>query len=166
MDESFFLQQLNETPGDVCLLRQYAAWLSDLGDGRGKHLLAELNFQAAREVLVQAEENLGKFRGSRPQDFEWLNSVNPMVTRAPITGRFYASPASGQAPFVQVGDFCGRMSVVGIIESQKVFFQIPAGHSGLITEICAVDGSNVVAGDPLFRLCRPQQSAARGARIR
>lgn len=102
MDESFFLQQLNETPGDVCLLRQYAAWLIDRGDGRGEHLLAELDFQAAREVLVQAEDNLGKFRGSRPQDFEWLNSVNPMVTRAPISGRFYASPASGQAPFVQV----------------------------------------------------------------
>ncbi len=166
MNELFFLKQLNDSPGDTAILREYARWLSDRGDPRGQHLSAELDFYEAEKQFAQAEQHLGGLRGSRPQDFEWLNSVLPMVTRAPVSGIFYSTASPDDPPFVQLGDFCGRSTVVGIIEAQKVFFRIPAGHSGIITEIYVCNGTPVTAGDKLLNIIRPQKADVLQVRLR
>ncbi len=166
MNESYFLQKLKESPGDVPLLREYATWLQDRGDARAQQLIAELNFYDAENDFKQAEQLLGRLRGSRPQDFDWLNSILPMVTHAPVSGVFYNAPSPDDAAFVQLGDFCGRDTVVGIIEAQKVFFHIPAGHSGIIIEVYVNNGAAVTAGDSLFKLMRPQKEDAVNARCR
>ena len=166
MNESDFLQKLNESPGDVALLREYATWLQDRGDARAEQLVAELNFYDAENRFKQAEHLLGRLRGSRPQDFDWLNSILPMFTHAPVSGVFYNAPSPDAASFVQLGDFCGRDTVVGIIEAQKVFFHIPAGHSGIIIEVYVNNGAAVTAGDALFKLKRPQKEDVVNARRR
>ena len=166
MSDSSFLKQLNESPGDMALLREYATWLSDRGDLRGQHLAAELGFYDAEEYFAKAEGYLAELRGSRPQDFDWLNSVLPMVTRAVVQGTFYAAVSPDDPPSVQLGDFCGRSTVVGIIEAQKVFYHIPAGHSGIIAEVYVCNGASVMAGDKLFRLIRPQKADVLKARLR
>ena len=112
MNESYFLQKLKESPGDVPLVREYAAWLQDRGDVRAQQLTAELNFYDAENHFKQAEHLLGSLRASRPQDFDWLNSVLPMLTRAAVSGAFYTAPSPDAAAFVQLGDFCGRDTVV------------------------------------------------------
>lgn len=157
MNESYFLQKLKESPGDVPLLREYATWLQDRGDARAQQLIAELNFYDAENHFKQAEQLLGRLRGSRPQDFDWLNSILPMFTYAPASGVFYNAPSPNAAAFVQLGDFCGRDTVVGIIEAQKVFFHIPAGHCGIICEVHVNNGAAVSAGDAIFKLMRPQK---------
>lgn len=166
MNELYFLQKLKESPGDVALLRDYATWLQDRGDARAPQLIAELNFYDAENQLKQAEHLLERLHGSRPQDFDWLNSILPMVTHAPVSGVFYNAPSPDAAAFVQLGDFCGRDTVVGIIEVQKVFFHIPAGHSGIIIEVYVDSGAAVTAGDALFKLMRPQKEDAVNARCR
>jgi hypothetical protein len=166
MNESYFLQKLKESPGDVSLLREYAAWLHDRGDARAQQLIAELDFYDAENHFKQAEQLLGRLRGSRPQDFDWLNSILPMFTYAPASGVFYNAPSPDDAAFVQLGDFCSRDTVVGIIEAQKIFFQIPAGHNGIIIEVYVSNRSAVTAGDALFKLMRPQKEDAVNARFR
>lgn len=160
MNELYFLQKLKESPGDVSLLREYATWLQDRGDARAQQLIAELNFYDAENHFKQAEQQLERLRDSRPQDFDWLNSILPMFTYAPASGVFYNAPSPDAAAFVQLGDFCGRDTVVGIIEAQKVFFHIPAGHSGIIFEVYVDNGAAVSAGDALFKLMRPQKEDA------
>jgi|GEM_PF-5475538 len=166
MNESYFLQKLKELPGDVPLLREYAAWLQERGDARAQHLTAELNFYDAENHFKQAQHLLGRFRGSRPLDFDWLNSVFPMVTRAAVSGVFYNAPSPDDAAFVQLGDFCRHDTVVGIIEAQKVFFHIPAGHSGIIAEVYVNNGAAVTVGDAIFKLMRPQKEDVVHARCR
>lgn len=166
MNESYFLQKLKESPGEVSVLREYATWLQDGGDARAQQLIAELNFYDAENHFKQAEQLLERLRGSRPQDLDWLNSILPMFTHAPVSGVFYRAPSPDAAAFVQCGDFCGRDIVVGIIEAQKVFFRIPAGHSGIIIEVYVNDGAAVTAGDALFKLMRPQKEDVVNARCR
>lgn len=166
MDESLFLEQLNASPGDLGILRAYATWLTDRGDPRGEHLAVELDLLEAEKRFAQAKQDLGRFRGSRPQDFDWLNHVNPMVTRAPVGGTFYAAASPHEPPFVQLGDFCDRSSVVGIIEAGKVFFHVPAGHSGIVVAVHACNGGTVTAGETLFNFVRPQKADALQARRR
>ncbi len=89
-----------------------------------------------------------------------------MVTRSYVQGVFYTSPAPGEEPFVAIGDFCGRDTVVGLIESNRIFYKITAGHSGIVTEVCALNSTSVAVDDPLFKLVRPHKADALRARKR
>lgn len=166
MNESYFLQKLKKSPGDVPLLREYATWLQDRGDERAQQLIAELDFNDAEDHFKQAEHLLTRLRGSRPQDFDWLNNIRPLFTHAPVSGVFYNALSADDAVFVQLGDFCSRETVVGIIEAQKVFIHVPAGHSGIICDIYVNNGAAVTVGDTLFKLMRPQKEDVVNARCR
>ena len=65
---------------------------------------------------------------------------------APMIGRFYAQPEPGAAPFVTVGSEVNAETTVGLIEVMKVFAAVPAGVSGVITEICVQDASPAATG--------------------
>ena len=157
MDEQSFLDRLRSTPGDSAVLGDYAAWLIDRGDPRGEHLAAELAVHDAETRLFDAQQHLYSFRGNRTQDFKWLDSVLPMTAKAPADGIFYAGPSPDEPPFVRPGDFCHNETVVGVVESQKVFFQIAAGHCGVVSEVLVTDGAAVSFGDIIVRMIRPQK---------
>lgn len=159
MDEQSFIDRLSEFPGDIPLLREFALWLIAHNDVRGQHLAAELDVYDAELALAQADTQLSNYRGNRPQDFQWLNSLSPMITKAPLDGIFYTSLSPYQAPCVEPGMFCGRDTVVGVVEAQKIFYHIPAGYSGTVTDVFVRDGASVAAGDVLVKLIRPQKPA-------
>ena len=50
-------------------------------------------------------------------------TARPSV-KAPLTGIFYASPAPGSAPYVQVGGEVAVGQVIGLIEAMKLFNEI------------------------------------------
>ena len=77
---------------------------------------------------------------------------------APLLGRFYAKPEPGASPFVSVGAEVGADTTVGLIEVMKVFTAVPAGVSGVVTEICVQDAEFVEYGRILFRV-RPTAGA-------
>ena len=69
---------------------------------------------------------------------------------APMVGTFYASPAPGAKPFVQVGDEIKVGQVLCIIEAMKMMNQIESEKDGRIVSILARNGEPVEFGQPLF----------------
>jgi acetyl-CoA carboxylase biotin carboxyl carrier protein len=74
------------------------------------------------------------------------------LVSAPMIGTFYASPAPGDAPFVQVGDAVEVGQVIGIIEAMKIMNEIIADRAGIVTEILVENAQAVEYGSPLVRL--------------
>jgi acetyl-CoA carboxylase biotin carboxyl carrier protein len=75
-----------------------------------------------------------------------------IVIESPMVGTYYASSAPDSSPFVSVGSQVRADSTVCVIEAMKVFTDIPAGVSGIITEILVKNGQPVEYGQPMFRV--------------
>ncbi|MEJ7838229.1 MAG: acetyl-CoA carboxylase biotin carboxyl carrier protein [Thermomicrobiales bacterium] len=71
---------------------------------------------------------------------------------APMIGTYYASPAPGESPFVQIGDEVEVGQVIGIIEAMKIMNEIIADRSGIVTDILVENAQAVEYGSPLVRL--------------
>ena len=77
------------------------------------------------------------------------------VITAPMIGTYYAAPAPGEAPFVQVGDEVEVGQVVGIIEAMKIMNEIVADRPGIVADIMVENAQAVEYGSPLLRLTEP-----------
>ncbi len=69
---------------------------------------------------------------------------------APMVGTFYAAPAPGEPPYVQVGDPVEPGQPVGIIEAMKMMNEIEAEVAGTITRILVQNAQPVEYGQPLM----------------
>ena len=69
---------------------------------------------------------------------------------APLTGVFYRSPSPDVPPYVEVDDRVELDTVVGLIETMKIFNEILAERSGRIAAIVAETGQLVHAGETLM----------------
>jgi acetyl-CoA carboxylase biotin carboxyl carrier protein len=83
-------------------------------------------------------------------------SVSPgdglVAVRAPLPGTFYRAPRPGTAPFVEVGSQVGADTVVGIVETMKLFNSVTAGVSGTVAEICLGNAEFAGHGVTLLRI--------------
>ena len=77
--------------------------------------------------------------------------ARPAVT-APLTGIFYASPAPGSAPYVQVGGEVAVGQVIGLIEAMKLFNEIKSDLAGRVVKVVAESGALVKARQPLIEV--------------
>jgi acetyl-CoA carboxylase biotin carboxyl carrier protein len=77
--------------------------------------------------------------------------ARPAVT-APLTGIFYASPAPGSAPYVQVGGEVAVGQVIGLIEAMKLFNEIKSDLTGRVVKVVAESGALVKAKQPLIEV--------------
>ena len=71
---------------------------------------------------------------------------------APLTGMFYTSSSPTSAPFVQIGGPVQAGQVVCIVEAMKVFNEITADFSGVVTAILPKNGQLVQKGEALIRV--------------
>jgi acetyl-CoA carboxylase biotin carboxyl carrier protein len=71
---------------------------------------------------------------------------------APLTGVFYRSPSPDAPAYVEVGDRVGPETVVGLIETMKIFNEILAERTGRIAAIVADTGQLVHAGETLMTI--------------
>jgi acetyl-CoA carboxylase biotin carboxyl carrier protein len=85
---------------------------------------------------------------------EGLVNVHP-----PLPGTFYRAPKPGAAPFVEVGSVVEIDTVVGIIETMKLFNPVRAGVAGEVAEICAANGTLLETRHVLMRV-RPLEGTA------
>ena len=69
---------------------------------------------------------------------------------APMVGTYYASPAPGAKPFVQVGSEVQVGDVICIIEAMKMMNQIEAEQAGRIVSVLVENGEPIEFGQPLF----------------
>jgi len=72
--------------------------------------------------------------------------------KAPLTGIFYASPAPGSAPYVQVGGEIAVGQVVGLIEAMKLFNEIKSDLAGRVVRVVPESGTLVKAKGPLIEV--------------
>jgi acetyl-CoA carboxylase biotin carboxyl carrier protein len=80
--------------------------------------------------------------------------VAPAVpsVKAPLTGIFYASPAPGSAPYVQVGGEVAVGQIIGLIEAMKLFNEIKSDLAGRVTRVVPESGALVKAKQPLIEV--------------
>jgi acetyl-CoA carboxylase biotin carboxyl carrier protein len=69
-----------------------------------------------------------------------------------MVGTFYMASSPEAGPFVKIGDHVGPDSTVCIIESMKVFNEIPGEVSGKILAVLVENGDPVEYGQPLFKV--------------
>ncbi|MEN4904964.1 acetyl-CoA carboxylase biotin carboxyl carrier protein [Luteimonas sp. TWI1416] len=72
------------------------------------------------------------------------------VTKSPMVGTFYASPAPDKPAFVSVGQQVKAGDTLGIIEAMKMFNPIEAETSGTVVAILCESGQPVEFDQPLF----------------
>ncbi len=70
--------------------------------------------------------------------------------KSPMVGTFYAAPAKGAKPFVNVGSRVDEDTDVCIVEAMKVFNNIKAECRGTIAKILIQDSQPVEFGQVLF----------------
>ena len=73
-----------------------------------------------------------------------------MPISSPMTGIYYASPNPSSPPFVTEGEMVNMGQVVGLIEAMKVFNEIIAPVSGIVSKVVAKNGEVVNPGEPLL----------------
>ena len=69
---------------------------------------------------------------------------------APMVGTFYAAPAPGAKPFVEIGTEVGVGDTLCIIEAMKMMNQIESDVAGRVVSILAENGGPVEFGQILF----------------
>ncbi|MBQ3302243.1 MAG: acetyl-CoA carboxylase biotin carboxyl carrier protein [Eggerthellaceae bacterium] len=70
--------------------------------------------------------------------------------KAPMVGTYYAAPAPGEPPFVQVGDEVAAGQTLCIVEAMKLMNEICAEEVGTVREVCLADATPVEYGTVLF----------------
>lgn len=76
--------------------------------------------------------------------------ANWYAVKAPMVGTFYAAPAPGEPPFVQVGDEVSANETLCIVEAMKLMNEITAEEMGTVREVCLEDATPVEYGTVLF----------------
>jgi acetyl-CoA carboxylase biotin carboxyl carrier protein len=91
---------------------------------------------------------------ANPTDARASESVAPTIpsVKAPLTGIFYASPAPGSAPYVQVGGEVAVGQVIGLIEAMKLFNEIKSDLAGRVARVVPESGALVKAKQPLIEV--------------
>jgi acetyl-CoA carboxylase biotin carboxyl carrier protein len=90
--------------------------------------------------------------GSEPSPAGEPSAPERPSVKAPLTGIFYASPAPGSAPYVQVGGEVAVGQVIGLIEAMKLFNEIKSDLAGRVTRVVPESGTLVKAKQPLIEV--------------
>jgi len=72
------------------------------------------------------------------------------VVTSPMVGTFYAAPAPGASPFVQIGDRVKAGDTLCIVEAMKMMNPIEADVDGVVKSIRVQNGEPVEYGQMLF----------------
>ena len=74
------------------------------------------------------------------------------LQKSPMIGTLYAAAEPDAAPFIKEGDTVQKGDTLCIIEAMKLFNEISAEHSGVISKIHFTDGQLVEHGSDLVTI--------------
>jgi len=77
---------------------------------------------------------------------------------APLTGMFYGRPSPDEEAYVRLGGHVEADSIVGLIETMKMFNEVTADVAGTVRELVFESGALVEAGEPILYV-EPGESA-------
>lgn len=72
--------------------------------------------------------------------------------KSPLMGIFYSSSDPHSPPFVQSGEQVVQGQIIGLVEAMKVFNEIVAPHSGIVSEYCIQHGQLIQSNDIILYL--------------
>ena len=75
--------------------------------------------------------------------------------RAPLPGTFYRAPKPGTDPYVEVGSRVEEDTVVGLLETMKLFSSVHANVRGEVVEFL-IDDAEPAGQDAVLILVRPE----------
>ncbi|MEX1172643.1 MAG: biotin/lipoyl-containing protein [Chloroflexota bacterium] len=103
-------------------------------------------------ALPAAGSSAGDHAASTPDAAKDHDVPARPTIKAPLTGIFYASPAPGSAPYVQVGGEVAVGQVIGLIEAMKLFNEIKSDLAGRVVRVVPESGTLVKARQPLMEV--------------
>jgi acetyl-CoA carboxylase biotin carboxyl carrier protein len=68
---------------------------------------------------------------------------------APLTGVFYSAPSPNVRAYVEVGDWVQPETLVGLIETMKVFNEVVADCQGRVVAVAAKHGQLIHSGETI-----------------
>jgi acetyl-CoA carboxylase biotin carboxyl carrier protein len=81
-------------------------------------------------------------------------SEDLFYVKAPIVGTFYKAPNPSSPPFINVGDFVEKGTVLCIVEAMKLMNEIESEVAGQVTAVFVENGQPVEFGERLFAIKR------------
>lgn len=131
-----------------------------------RHALTRLEYEqdGCRIVLEKLPADVpGSTETSPAATFTAVSTTDPVIStatpeaevtvvRTPLVGLAYRSREPGAAPFVTVGDTVNKNDVLCLVEAMKMFNEIVAPVSGLISAIHFEDGALVEYDAPLISI--------------
>lgn len=81
-------------------------------------------------------------------------SEDLFYVKAPIVGTFYKAPNPSSPPFVNVGDFVEKGTVLCIVEAMKLMNEIESEVAGQVTAAFVENGQPVEFGEKLYAIKR------------
>ena len=102
--------------------------------------------------LRRAPHQTGTSHPALPADADHPSAQDEALQRvvAPLTGVFYAAPNPTSKPYVAVGDWVEHDTIVGLIETMKVFNEVVADCRGRVAAIQVQQGQLVHTGEVLL----------------
>lgn len=94
-------------------------------------------------------------RAAAPEVAKAVCAPSPVKTQnvlAPMAGIAHLKPSPDEVPFVAVGDTVSEGQVLCTIEAMKMFIAVESMHDGVVEAILVEPGTEVSAGQPLFRI--------------
>jgi acetyl-CoA carboxylase biotin carboxyl carrier protein len=76
----------------------------------------------------------------------------PTDVVAPLHGVLHLTPSPGEPPYVKVGDPVRVGQALGMLEAMKMFHTLKSDVEGFVAAVLVASGSEVEAGQPLFRI--------------
>lgn len=81
-----------------------------------------------------------------------------LAIRAPLPGTFYRAPKPGAEPYVDIGSRVEEDTVVGLLETMKLFNSVHANVRGVAEEFLVNDAEHADQ-DAVLMLVRPDEEA-------
>lgn len=106
---------------------------------------------AASQYPASSNAQSGTGAASAPLTASGVDDGSVAVI-APTMGAFYSRPDPSSPPFAEVGASVDADDTVGLIEIMKVFNNVSAGISGVVTEVCIADGEAIEFGQVIMRI--------------
>jgi acetyl-CoA carboxylase biotin carboxyl carrier protein len=92
--------------------------------------------------------------GAPPAPSQQSPAADPSwhIVRAPLAGIWYDSPAPGATPYVAVGDSVAPGTVIGLVETMKVFNEVSSDVGGIVRQVLVARGDLIAGQAPLMAI--------------
>ena len=120
--------------------------------------------QILREPNVVQTQSAEAAGTATPTSTEADGRDGLLEVRAPLPGTFYRAPKPGAPPYVDVGSRVEEDTVVGLIETMKLFNAIHANARGTVVEFLVNDAQFAQRDDPLLLIEPDEEFASRETR--